>query len=66
MPMAIRSATVLLDVVLAPVSIAGWGTGHPLGTAGAGLASSIAAIIGTFVFSVLFSRLEMTLRLRVA
>jgi putative MATE family efflux protein len=44
--MLIQTATVLINAVLAPVLIAGWGTGHPLGVFGAGLASSIAAAIG--------------------
>src|SRR5690606_18497569 len=40
--MLIQMATVALNAVLAPVLIAGWGTGRPMGIAGAGLASSIA------------------------
>jgi putative MATE family efflux protein len=43
--MLVQMLTVLVNALLAPVLIAGWGTGHPLGVAGAGLASSIA--IGT-------------------
>ncbi|HWQ87755.1 MATE family efflux transporter [Brevundimonas sp.] len=49
--MLIQSGTVLLNAVLAPVLIAGWGSGLPLGTFGAGLASSLAALAG-FVGSV--------------
>jgi len=41
--------TVLLNVVLAPVLIAGWGTGRPLGVAGAGLASFIAMAAGVLL-----------------
>ena len=41
--MLLQSGTVVLNAVLAPVLIAGWGTGMPLGVFGAGLASSIAA-----------------------
>lgn len=63
-PMAIQAATVGLNVVLAPILIAGWGTGHPLGVAGAGWASSIASLIGTAVLLILFRRLEPNLRLR--
>lgn len=44
--MLIQTGTVLINAVLAPVLIAGWGTGHPLGVFGAGLASSIAAAVG--------------------
>src|SRR5262249_41454933 len=38
--------------------IAGWGTGHPLGVAGAGLASSIAVFIGLLMLYGYFRRLE--------
>ena len=34
--MVVQMATVLLNVVLAPVLIAGWGTGHPMGVARCG------------------------------
>ena len=42
--MIVQASTVLLNTILAPVLIAGWGTGHPLGVAGAALASSIAVL----------------------
>ena len=44
--MLIQSLTVVINIVLAPVLIVGWGTGRPLGVAGAGLASSLAVVIG--------------------
>ena len=44
--MMVQLITVLLNIVLAPVLIAGWGTGHALGVFGAGLASSIAVVVG--------------------
>jgi len=50
--------TVLLNTVLAPILISGWGTHHPLGTAGAGLASSIAIAFGVVCLWVYFVRLE--------
>ncbi len=56
--MLVQMATVVLNIVLAPVLIAGWGTGRPLGTAGAGLASSIAIAAGVVLMSVYFLRLE--------
>ena len=37
--------SVLLNMLLAPFLIFGWGTGHPLGVAGAGLASFIATLL---------------------
>jgi putative MATE family efflux protein len=44
-PMLVGVLSVLLNTVLAPVLIAGWGTGVPLGVAGAGLASFIAIVV---------------------
>jgi putative MATE family efflux protein len=44
--MLIQSLTVLINIVLAPVLIIGWGTGHGFGVAGAGLASSLAVVAG--------------------
>jgi putative MATE family efflux protein len=56
--MVVQVITVILNAVLAPVLIAGWGTGHPLGVAGAGLASSIAVGVGVVLLAVYFQRLE--------
>lgn len=56
--MVVQAATVLLNTVLAPVMIAGWGTGVPLGTAGAGWASTIAVAAGTAFLAWYFLKLE--------
>jgi putative MATE family efflux protein len=56
--MLVQMLTVVLNIVLAPVLIGGWGTHHPLGTAGAGLASSIAIAVGAVALWVYFARLE--------
>ena len=56
--MVVQMATVLLNVVLAPVLIAGWGTGRPMGVAGAGLASTLAVAFGVAVLFLYFRRLE--------
>jgi Na+-driven multidrug efflux pump len=45
---------VLLNAILAPVLIAGWGTGRPLGTLGAGLASAISITAGVIAGWVYF------------
>lgn len=48
-----QTASVLLNMVLAPFLIFGWGTGLALGVAGAALASflaTLAAVIGLFVY----------------
>ena len=56
--MVVQMVGVLLNAALAPVLIAGWGTAHPLGVAGAGLASSIAAAVSVLLLTAYFVRLE--------
>src|SRR5580692_9872314 len=56
--MIVQVLTVILNAVLAPVLIAGWGTGHPLGVAGAGLASSLSLAVGVVMLGIYFHRLE--------
>lgn len=56
--MLVQMITVLINVALCPVLIGGWFTGHPLGVAGAGLASSIAVACGVLLMSLYFARLE--------
>lgn len=56
--MVVQIATVLLNIALAPVLIVGWGTGYAMGSAGAGLASSIAIFIGVVLFGLHFNRVK--------
>ncbi len=56
--MAVQVLTVLINIILAPVLIAGWGTGRPLGVLGAALASSIAVFVGVLLLLAYFLRLE--------
>ena len=56
--MVVQGLTVLLNIVLAPILIAGWGTGRPLGVAGAGLASTIAIAGGVLALALYFVKLE--------
>lgn len=56
--LVVQVATVLLDTVLTPVLIEGWGTGYPMGVAGAALANSIAALGGVTLLWLHFNRLE--------
>jgi len=56
--MLVQALAVVINIALAPVLIAGWGTGHALGVAGAGLASSIAVFIGVLLLFVYFHTLE--------
>ena len=52
--MVVQAGTVLLNIVLAPVLIAGWGTGRPLGVAGAALASTLAIAAGVVLMAFYF------------
>lgn len=56
--MTVQVLTVVLNAVLAPVLVAGWGTGYPLGVAGAGLASTIAIAVGVLMLTLYFTKLE--------
>jgi putative MATE family efflux protein len=56
--MLVRVVAVIINIVLAPVLISGWGTGHALGVAGAGLASSIAVAIGGVMLLAYFRKVE--------
>jgi putative MATE family efflux protein len=52
--MVIQTSTVLLNIVLAPFLIFGWGTGRPLGVAGAARSTFIAIIVGTVAMTFYF------------
>src|SRR5260221_6534548 len=56
--MIVQMLTVILNAVLAPVLIAGWGTGHAMGVAGAGLASSLSVGVGVAMLACDLNRLE--------
>jgi putative MATE family efflux protein len=60
--MLIQSGTVIVNMVLAPVLIFGWGTGHPLGVAGAALASFVAITAGVLALIVYVVRAESYLQ----
>jgi MATE family, multidrug efflux pump len=54
----VQATTVILNMLLAPVLITGWGTNLALGVAGAGLASSIAVATGVVMMWIYFHRYE--------
>jgi Na+-driven multidrug efflux pump len=62
--MAVQSGSVVLNAVLAPVLVAGWGTGHPLGVAGAGLASTVANVTGLAVLLFVLPRVQSFLHIK--
>jgi putative MATE family efflux protein len=57
-PIAIYALTVVLNALLAPVLIAGWGTGVAYGVKGAGLATSLSIAAGLVALSLYFRRLD--------
>ena len=56
--MIVQALAVIINIALAPVLIAGWGTGRAFGVAGAGLASSVAVLIGVLMLWRYFHKLE--------
>ncbi|MCB1664638.1 MAG: MATE family efflux transporter [Pseudomonadales bacterium] len=56
--MVVQVATVLLNTLLAPILIAGWGPGPALGVLGAGLASSLSVFVGVLMLTFYFVKLE--------
>src|SRR5438270_6053507 len=55
--MVVQMLTVVLNAVLAPILIAGWGTGYAMGVAGAGLATTLATFAGLIVLAGYFVKL---------
>ncbi|RPI55867.1 MAG: MATE family efflux transporter [Acidobacteria bacterium] len=62
--MVVQTATVIINIVLAPTLMFGWLTGRAMGVAGAGLASFIAIIVGTIWLALYFFDVTSYLRLR--
>ncbi|MGZ5873775.1 MAG: MATE family efflux transporter [Bradyrhizobium sp.] len=54
--MYVQALTVVINIILAPVLIAGWGTGYALGVKGAGLASSLAVAFGAATLWLYFQK----------
>ena len=48
-PMMVQIFSVLVNTILAPILIVGWGTGRPMGVAGAGLATFLAVLLGSLL-----------------
>jgi putative MATE family efflux protein len=62
--MIVQTATVILNLILAPFLIFGWGTGIALGVAGAAIASFVAILIGVVWMAVYFIPAESYLKFR--
>ena len=65
-PTLIQISTILVNVVLAPVLIFGWGTGYPFGVAGAAMASFFAILLGLVAMVAYFEHEKSHLRILVA
>ena len=44
--MIVQTATVILNMLLAPILIFGWGTGHAMGVAGAAISTLVSVVVG--------------------
>jgi len=60
--MVVGTVTVILNMILAPFLIFGWGTGHPLGVAGAAVASLVAIVVGLVWLTAYFRKVGSFLR----
>jgi putative MATE family efflux protein len=56
--MVVSTVTVILNMVLAPFLIFGWGTGRPLGVAGAAISSLVAIVVGIAWLATYFVRTD--------
>ena len=52
--MVVQTATIIINIVLAPFLIFGWGTGRPLGVAGAAISSLVAIVVGSIWLATYF------------
>jgi putative MATE family efflux protein len=64
--MIVATTTVILNMILAPILMFGWGTGRPLGVAGAAIATLLVMVIGIVWFATYFIRKDAFLRFVVA
>src|SRR6266576_1967628 len=60
--MVVGTVTVILNMILAPFLIFGWGTGHPLGVAGEAIASLVAIVVGLVWLKAYFRKVGSFLR----
>jgi putative MATE family efflux protein len=60
--MVVSTATVILNMILAPFLIFGWGTGHAFGVAGAAISSLVAIVVGTIWLTLYFFAKDSFLR----
>jgi putative MATE family efflux protein len=54
----VQILTVILNAILSPIMIVGWGTGRPFGVAGAGMSTTISVAVAVVLMTTYFGRLE--------
>jgi putative MATE family efflux protein len=64
--MVVQSATIIINIVLAPVLIFGWGTGVALGVAGAAISTLVAIAAGTVWLTLYFLPADAYLKFSLA
>lgn len=64
--MIVSTASIIINMVLAPFLIFGWGTGRPLGVAGAAVSSLIAIVVAVVWFTSYFFRKDSYLKFDVS
>jgi putative MATE family efflux protein len=62
--MIVQTATVVLNMLLAPILIFGWFTGYPMGVAGAAISTLVAVVVGVLWLSRYFTSGNEFLHLR--
>ena len=60
--MVVQTATVVLNMLLAPILIFGWFTGHAMGVAGAAISTLVAVVVGVVWLSTYFTSGDAFLR----
>jgi len=63
--MVVQTATVILNMILAPVLMFGWGTGHPMGVAGTALSTFVSVTVGVLWLTTYFLKKDSFLRFTV-
>ncbi len=56
--MMVQMVSIIINIILSPILIEGWGTDHAMGIAGAGFASSISVVFAVVLLCIYFKNTE--------